>query len=1625
MASLHSASKATKEFGDRVDKLSVKNRQFTDMVGKGMVAFGAAAVGGLALATKAAIDWESAWTGVTKTVDGSPEQMAKLEGELRNLARTLPATHQEIASVAEAAGQLGIKRKNVADFTKTMIDMGETTNLTAENAASAFAQFANVMGTSQSDFDRLGSTVVALGNAGASTEADIVKLAQRLSGAGKLMGASEADVVALASAMADLGIESELGGGAIQRTAIKMIDAVQEGGSQLESFAEISNMTATEFATMFEDRPIHAINEFVKGLNRIDKSGGNVVAALSEVGIKGTQDLSALLRLKGAGDLLTQSLDRGAKAWRQNNALTEEAEKRYATAASKIQVAWNNIKDAAIDVGGAIAPAVGGLADTVSDIAGAFAALPGPVKSALGVLGGIVGVLSLVGGGMLLLLPRIATTKAAMADLGFSMDAAGGRGRRLASALGKASAALVAMELVGQGINAVFGDKATSANMEALTVGLERMAQQGQVSGEAARFLGDNAKDLRYDLEQLTSWSNFAAGSAQTLMETFTSYVGPITKAEERLRFLGEALAQLVREGKTDVAAAAFKRIAVMAKEAGMETDELRRLMHPYAAALEVANKEMGKTGETANRANAPLKVLNGVLGLTAENTKKAGNATRDAGNAMQDAGPKIEDIARYWGLASEDAKKAGKAVNEFRDKWAEAFASFANPMDAYNNILERKKQKEQESAQATADSTKRSGDSWEDYAKDVHVSIGDVLTELNKMGRAQRNWSNNMITLAGRVSEDVLGYLASLGPEGAGLVQALVDGTAKELKQFERNMRNSGQIGGQQFAQNLMDAQPVLREIGNELGQGVVNKITQGMQKRGTTVYEEAKRLGIRVDKGVGVDKTREIKFDADIREALRKANFTKDEINRIMGRIKDEGVEVKWDISRGTVATDPSGTRQRSGGLTVNADGNLFEDHSAQIAPGGAMRLWAEPETGGEAYIPLAQSKRQRSAGILQQVAEKFGFGLMPMAQGGVLNMSGAVGGLQGLRRDVVKAIKSQAADAMPDLMASFGGSAGTGSVRAWVLQAMRMTGVPASWFAPLVGLAMHESGGNPRAINLWDSNAAAGIPSKGLFQTIDPTFNAYSMGGSIWNPIANAVAAIRYILSRYGSIFSIPSYVGGSSFSGGYADGGRIPGSPSRRDNTVVGAATGEFIVNADATSRNLPLLEAINSGSLEGFAEGGLVKRRKAMREILSHLKGGGNLFADFTFEGMSKLARKFSDEIAKAFRQTGKDFSRQAIKGFLDARLPNPRQGMLSLARAEQPLFGNRQSGQFDRLIDRFKGGIQQSDDPLRKQLREMNKTMRSLSRLLHKADAHWFGRRVGQVRERMVNLLKRRERIDDRLEKAISLRDKRVSHRREVAGGLRSGIMGMRNMVGGFGIDHDGSFAASDIANSLEGNLEKAEKFQRLLRRMRRRGFRANVIGQIAAAGPEEGFDTAKALAGADKSEVQRINRSFVGIHKAAHNFSQEIGNKLYGAGIQAARGLVKGLRSRRRQIQRTMRDIARSLLRHMRRALKIQSPSKEMANLGDLTGQGFVAGLDRSMGGARKVMDRNVADMTKLRPFVPGQMGGHGRADVHLHFNLNAPHFVGSNEDLVRVLRTEIKSNDTIRRELKKALNA
>lgn len=309
-----------------------------------------------ALAVKAASDFESSFAGVRKTVDATEPELQALAQGFRDMAKEIPVSVNELNAIGEAAGALGIETENILDFTRTVADLGEATDMTADQAATAFARFANITQMPQTEFDRLGSTVVDLGNKLAATESEIVDMGMRIAGAGAQVGMTQADIMGLAGALSSVGIAAEAGGTAISTVMIKIAAAVNEGGSAVEGFAKVAGMSSAEFTRAWEQDAAGALVTFIEGLGRVKDAGGDVFGTLDELGLGSIRVRDALLRASGAGDLFRKSLEIAEAAWSKNNALTEEAVKRYQTFASQLTVFKNKLIDVGITFGQAVIP---------------------------------------------------------------------------------------------------------------------------------------------------------------------------------------------------------------------------------------------------------------------------------------------------------------------------------------------------------------------------------------------------------------------------------------------------------------------------------------------------------------------------------------------------------------------------------------------------------------------------------------------------------------------------------------------------------------------------------------------------------------------------------------------------------------------------------------------------------------------------------------------------------------------------------------------------------------------------------------------------------------------------------------------------------------------------------------------------------------------------------------------------------------------------------------------------------------------------------------------------------------------------------------------------------------------
>lgn len=307
---------------------------------------------------QASMDFESAMTGVAKTTDLTDDELSAMSDAIKEMSTEIPATTEELAAIAESAGQLGIHKESLLDFTEIMAMLGTSTNMTADEAATSLSRLANITGMSQEDFDRLGATIVDLGNNLATTEKEIVDMSMRIAGAGAQVGMTEAEIMSFSGALSSVGIEAEAGGSAFSTLISNMSLAVQQGGDGLEQFADVAGMSASEFAAAFEEDAAGAIIQFIQGLGNMESEGRSAIAVLDDMGLSDIRMRDALLRAAGASDVFTNALQIGSNAWDENTALVNEASKRYATTQSQLTMMQNAYKNLKVAIGDAYTPAL-------------------------------------------------------------------------------------------------------------------------------------------------------------------------------------------------------------------------------------------------------------------------------------------------------------------------------------------------------------------------------------------------------------------------------------------------------------------------------------------------------------------------------------------------------------------------------------------------------------------------------------------------------------------------------------------------------------------------------------------------------------------------------------------------------------------------------------------------------------------------------------------------------------------------------------------------------------------------------------------------------------------------------------------------------------------------------------------------------------------------------------------------------------------------------------------------------------------------------------------------------------------------------------------------------------------
>ncbi|MDT2599490.1 phage tail tape measure protein [Enterococcus hulanensis] len=666
---------------------------------------------GSAAVTKAAISWESDFAGVKKTNDEVVDSngnvtysYADLESGLRDLAKQLPSSHSEIAKVAEAAGQLGIKTQNVKSFTKTMIDLGESTNMSAESAATSLARFANITQMSQKNFDKLGSAIVDLGNNYATTESEITEMALRIAGAGKQVGMSQGDILGFATALSSVGVEAEAGGSAISKVMVQMQLAVEKGTgafgeleekannagysigevgqavvnggkplksmaealgmnssslkkmykeadkskTSLENFASVAGISNEQFSKLFKDDPSKAIMKFIEGLANAEKQGTSAIKMLDDMDIKEVRLRDSLLRAANASGVFDSAIKTGNKAWKENSALTEEANKRYETTESKLKILKNEAIDAAIDLGGpfvdalrdglkASKPLIKGLGDLAKGfsnlskdqqtnilkwgalVAGIGPALKilGPTTQAIGKTKTAVGKLS----GSLVDLAANAAEKKAMASFSSGVILAGDSASKAAPKIGAASTQISGLGTVASGAAGTSGIGAVTGALGALSpilIGIAGVGGALALGYGAWKLFGEEAWNSGQRVKQ---WGTDVGAETDKVLDKVQTNTD---KASGQFGLMEQGFAT-----NSEAMVTNFEKIGQTVEQSLINKIEgLDKLIKELPASVDSATKDMVE--KEKEKAEDALKIIQENTDRISEIKKNASNNDRE-----------------------------------------------------------------------------------------------------------------------------------------------------------------------------------------------------------------------------------------------------------------------------------------------------------------------------------------------------------------------------------------------------------------------------------------------------------------------------------------------------------------------------------------------------------------------------------------------------------------------------------------------------------------------------------------------------------------------------------------------------------------------------------------------------------------------------------------------------------------------------------------------------------------------------------------------------------------------------------------------------------------------------------
>jgi TP901 family phage tail tape measure protein len=726
-------SRATAHYNDKVFQLNKSLSDLRPTLADFANEFRGVASGaaGLTYAAREAVKFESAMAGVRKVVDGTPEQIEQLGGQVKKLAVEFGMMPEQMAEIVAAGGQLGIAADKLDEFARVTATMATAFGMTAEEAGNAAATIANVFQLPIGEVEKLGDAINVLGNNTAAREKDIVAAMARIGGTAKQFGLAADEAAALADAFIALGKPPEVAATAIN-AMLQKLQTAQSQGKDFQAALEGIGTSADEMAANIAANPQQALTEFLHKLEGLDKQS----RALTLSQLFGTEYSDDIALLVGSLGEYEKALGLVNDQSQIQGAMQKEAAAALNTTEGQINKAKAAVSNMAGELGNALLPILKITASTVETVATAISDFTKdfPVLSKLAIyfaaarvameaysavvrLGGATALKSLVSQKAAVDALTVSYGKAGLAAKEYGISAAAGAAQTrgvsgLASGLSAVASrlgligtlAVTAGEALGSfiqdlyehipGLRGIFDEIARPiAMIESLvtTGSLDKYHEFFKTDAEIKRELAESNKKATEAAEKAAAAKKKAAEEEAAAVKALQAEYRASAAEQAALE---RSMAALRADGRET--SDFYSELAIKLENVRTKTAELK-------AKLDKKNvKISADTGELA----AAQKALE-ALGLTAEEvttgmSKKAaegianfsrvasqfGNDAEQMGRVFQAALKQmdskestdallaeLEEVGKQSGLTAEEIKKIGDTARESTDKVADVFA--------------------------------------------------------------------------------------------------------------------------------------------------------------------------------------------------------------------------------------------------------------------------------------------------------------------------------------------------------------------------------------------------------------------------------------------------------------------------------------------------------------------------------------------------------------------------------------------------------------------------------------------------------------------------------------------------------------------------------------------------------------------------------------------------------------------------------------------------------------------------------------------------------------------------------------------------------------------------------------